>query len=289
MRRHRTSRRRVDVGGHGCAAECATREVPTKFRKTLRCFVVDSSTPDASAVVERRAGVLSARPPTGKSATPDGGRKACEGVQRASRGQERALGVNVDARVDGRWTGGGRAVDGRGGVGAVEEVWNKEAARGSAWEKRNAAREAQFSLTATSVGLGFRGKRLVVWKRLARLSLHYLSLATPGPPMRGAHQQGVHHHVTRIQHLSARNWPTCQCCQCCHRPLLTGARPISAGGSCQLASSVMSCRPLRNRCSQPGAWRGSVPPPSPPPPPPHRSQVPFADQHRLPDRATIKI
>ena len=217
-------------------------------------------------MVERRAGVLSARPPTGKSATPDGGRKACEGVQMASGGQERALGV--ECRCEGGWT-----VDGRGGVGAVEEVWNKEAARGSAWEKRKAAREAQFSLTATSVGLGFRGKRLVVWKRLGRLSLHYLSLATPGPPMRGAHQQGVHHHVTRIQQLSARNWPTCQCCQCCHCPLLTGARPISAGGSCQLASSTTS-RPDLNVLSsfaQPvhaaSPARGVGPSPPPPPPP----------------------
>ena len=56
-------------------------------------------------MVERRAGVLSARPPTGKSATPDGGRKACEGVQMASGGQERALALNVDARLDGRWMG----------------------------------------------------------------------------------------------------------------------------------------------------------------------------------------
>ena len=194
----------------------------------------------------------------------------------ASGRQERALGLNGDARVDGR-----------GGVGAVEEVWNKEAARGSAWEKRKAAREAQFSLTATSVGLGFRGKRLVVWKRLARLSVHYLSLATPGPPMRGAHQQGVHHHVIRIQQLSARNWPTCQRCQCCHRPLLTGARPISAGGSCQLASSTTS-RPDLTVSSQPvhaSLARGVAPSPVRRPRPlplPHRSQVPFADQ-------TIKI
>jgi len=115
------------------------------------------------AMVERRTGVgrrWSALTADGRICYPRWWRP---GLRGCANGRRRArAGSEMEWRCEGGWertseSGGGGLAQGG-------------SARFSMGGK--AAREAQFSLTATSVGWGFRSKRLVVWKRLARLSLH---------------------------------------------------------------------------------------------------------------------
>ena len=185
------------------------------------------------------------------------------------------MGFEMARRCEGGWArmGGG----GGGGLGARRQR------EGSAWESR-AKREAQFSWTSTSVGLGFAEQEACCLEE-ASPPFSALVWHHPAQPMHGAHQ--------------ARG-PSTMLVGSGSLPELTGTSPLSAGA---LASpqntndvpplaSVSNVRPSCN-LSMP-AWRVACP---------HRSEVryrsalpvatpclaPLETASAVPNRAAIKI